>query len=90
MIESMEGLGYGKLWTLLIGYGELAGVLGLSAGVWIHQVKNISALWLFPFAVGALMVHFAHNDYKYFYAALFCCVSCMVLLATDKYFKVIL
>lgn len=90
MMDNMSAFGFGKIWTLLIGYGELIGVLGLIAGIWYHQIKNLSTLWLFPFAVGALMVHFAHHDYKYFYTALYCCISCMALLFTDKYFKLIL
>lgn len=90
MMESMDSLGFNKTWTLLIGYGELLGVIGLLAGLWYHEVKNASVLWLFPFAVGALMVHFAHQEYQYYYAALLGCISSIVLLATDKYFKIVL
>ncbi|MHB1148244.1 MAG: DoxX family protein [Lutibacter sp.] len=87
MMDNMKNFGFVKIWTLFIGYGELIGVLGLLVGIYIHQAKNISILWLFPFAVGALMVHFAHNDYKYFYTALYCCIACVVVLSTDKFFK---
>lgn len=90
MMESMSNLGFGKIWTLFIGYGELLGVIGLIIGFWLHQVKNISIIWLLPFAIGALMVHFAHNDYKYFYEALYCSVACIIILLTDKNFKIIL
>jgi len=89
MMDNMSNFGFGKIWTLCIGYGELLGVIGLIVGFWIHQVKNLSTLWLFPFAIGALITHFAHNDYEYFYTALFCCIACMVLLVTDKNFKII-
>lgn len=90
MMENMSNFGFGKIWTLFIGYGELLGVVGLVVGFWMHQVKNLSAIWLLPFAIGALMVHFAHNDYKYFYTALYCCIACIIVLVTDKNFKLIL
>ena len=90
MMENMSNFGFGKIWTLFIGYGELLGVIGLLVGFWMHKVKNLSTLWLLPFAIGALITHFAHNDYEYFYTALYCCIACMVLLVTDKNFKVIL
>ncbi|WP_242121588.1 DoxX family protein [Aestuariivivens sediminicola] len=90
MMENMSNFGFGKIWTLFIGYGEFLGVIGLVVGFWIHQVKNLSTLWLLPFAIGALITHFAHNDYEYFYTALYCCIAGMVVLATDKRFKVIL
>jgi RsiW-degrading membrane proteinase PrsW (M82 family) len=89
MMENMRDFGFGKIWTLFIGYGELLGVLGLIVGICHNQVKNLSTLWLFPFAIGALMVHFAYNDYKHFYTALFCCITCFVLLITDKNFKIV-
>lgn len=90
MMEGMEAFGFGKTWALFIGYGELLGVIGLIAGLWIHEVKNAAVLWLFPFAVGALMVHFAHHEYQYYFNALFGCIGSLILLATDKYFRVVL
>ena len=90
MMGNMNTFGFGKIWTLFIGYGELLGVIGLIVGFWMHQVKNLSSIWLLPFAIGALMVHFAHNDYKYFYTALYCCIACIIVLVTDKNFKIIL
>lgn len=90
MIQGMESLGFNTTWTMLIGYGELLGVTGLIAGLWYHPARNAAVLWLFPFAVGALMVHFAHHDYEHFYGALFGCVSSIVLLATDKRFRIAL
>lgn len=90
MMENMSNFGFGKIWTLFIGYGELLGVIGLIVGFWMHQVKNLSTLWLLPFAIGALITHFAHSDYEYYYTALYCCIACMVLLVTEKNFKVTL
>jgi hypothetical protein len=87
MMEGMQSFGFNKTWTLFIGYGELLGVIGLLVGIWYHEVKNLAVLWLFPFAVGALMVHFAHHEYEQFYGALFGCISSVVLLATDSHFK---
>jgi hypothetical protein len=88
MIKGMEALGFNKTWSLIIGYGELIGVIGLFTGLWIHGVKNASVIFLFPFAVGALMVHFAHAEYNHFYDALFCSFAAIVLLATDKHFRI--
>lgn len=90
MIDNMEYFGFGKTWTLFIGYGELLGLIGLIIGLWYHQIKNASIIWLFLFAVGALMVHFAHGDYVNFYGALFGCSAAVVLLVTDTHFKVTL
>ena len=87
MMVGMLSFGFDKTWTLLIGYGELLGVVGLLVGIWYHEVKNLAVLWLFPFAVGALMVHFAYHDYQTFYGALLGCIASVVLLATDKHFK---
>lgn len=90
MMTNMKNFGFGKVWTLLIGYGEVVGVAGLIVGLWMHEVKNLSTLWLFPFAVGALMVHFAHNDYKYYFTAFFSCIASVVLLLTAPHFHVII
>ena len=90
MVDSMASLGFGKSWTLLIGYAELLGWLALILGIWFHQLKNAAVLWLFPFAIGALMVHFAHHEYKHFYSALFGCICSVVLLLTNKHFRIIL
>lgn len=88
MMEGMNALGFNKTWTLAIGYGELIGVIGLLAGIWLHEVKNASVIYLFFFALGALMVHFAHHDYLDFYDALSGCISAFILLTTDKFFKI--
>jgi len=90
MMEGMLSLGFNKTWTIAIGIGELLGVVGLLAGLWIHEIKNASVLWLFLFATGALMVHFAHHDYQDFYDALWGCIAAVILLATDRNFKIIL
>jgi|SRR5690625_2455385 len=88
MMDDMQALGFNETWTLLIGYGELLGVIGLITGIWLHKIKNVAVIWLFPFAIGALMVHFSHHDYQYFYGALFGCISSVILLLTDKHFKI--
>ncbi|PRD47556.1 DoxX family protein [Sphingobacterium haloxyli] len=90
MMDGMMSFGFDKTWTLLIGYGELAGVLALIAGLWFHRIKNIAIIYLLFFAVGALMVHFAHREYQEFYGALFGCIAAFVLLTTDKHFKLVL
>jgi hypothetical protein len=87
MMKGMEAFGFGKTWTLLIGYAEVTGVVGLIVGLWIHEIRNASVIFLFLFSVGALMVHFAHRDYSDYYEALSGCMCAIVLLATDKFFK---
>jgi uncharacterized membrane protein YphA (DoxX/SURF4 family) len=88
MMAGMESFGFGEHWTLLIGYGELLGVAGLIAGFWYRPIKNAAVLWLFPFCVGALMVHFSHQDYQDHYDALFCCIASIMILVNDKMFKI--
>jgi glucan phosphoethanolaminetransferase (alkaline phosphatase superfamily) len=90
MVDSMQTLGFDLRWTLIIGYAELLGVIALIAGLWKHELKNAAVLWLFPFAVGALIAHFAHHDYQYYGNALAMCVLSVMLLATDKYFRIAL
>lgn len=88
MVQGMASFGFNRTWTILIGYGELLGVLGLLAGIWRNKLKNASALYLFPFSVGALMVHFSHKDYMDHYDALFSACALIVLLGTDKHFDI--
>ncbi len=90
MMNDMAHFGFNKTWTLVIGYGELIGVVGLIGGIWRHEIKNMATLWLFPFSIGALMVHFAHNDYEFFYTALYCSIACGVALFTEKHFKLVI
>lgn len=88
MVQGMASFGFNGTWNLLIGYGELLGVLGLLAGIWRNKLKNAAALFLFPFSVGALMVHFSHGDYWDFYDALFSACALIILLGTDNYFEI--
>ena len=90
MMEGMMDLGFNNTWTTFIGYGELLGVIGLLFGMYFHEIKNASVIWLFPFAIGALMVHFAHHEYIYFYDALFGCIAAVIILITDKHFSITL
>ena len=90
MITNMNHLGFNKVWTLAIGYAELLGLIGLIVGLWFHQVKNASVLWLFCFAIGALAAHLAHGDHIYFYGAIFGCITSLVLLITEAHFKLVL
>jgi uncharacterized membrane protein YphA (DoxX/SURF4 family) len=90
MMTSMLSLGFDKTWTIWIGIAETIGVIALLIGVWNHQIKNAAVLFLFPFAVGALIAHFAHSEYKHFYNALIACVLSLCLLITEKHFKLFL
>ncbi len=90
MMQNMQNLGFNKTWTILIGIGELIGVILLIIGLFKPQYKNLAVLFLFPFAVGAFTAHMAHQEYHHFYNALMMCILTVILLATDKNFKIIL
>lgn len=90
MMQSMESLGYNKVWTLAIGFAELAGVVLIVAGLFKPSLKTIGILLLFPFAIGAFASHMAHREYQHFYQSLIVCILSMVLLLTDKTFRITL
>ncbi len=90
MMQSMQSLGFNKTWTILIGIGELIGVVLLLIGLLKPQYKNLAILLLFPFAVGAFTAHMAHQEYHHFYNALVMCILTVILLATDKSFKILI
>ncbi len=90
MMENMQALGFNKMWTISIGLGELVGVLLIVTGIFAPRFKNAGILFLFPFAIGAFTTHMAYNEYHHFYNSLILCVLTVVLLATDKQFKMTL
>jgi len=90
MMQSMNSLGFNKTWTIFIGAAELFGVILLSIGLFKPQFKNAGILFLFPFAVGAFTAHMAHQEYRYFYNSLLMCILTVLILMTDKSFKITL
>ncbi|MDM1296363.1 DoxX family protein [Sphingobacterium sp. N143] len=88
MMQSMQSLGFNKSWTILIGIAELLGVLLLLLGLYKSQFKNLGILVLLPFAIGAFTAHMAHQEYEHFYSSLLMCILTLVLLATDKNFRI--
>lgn len=90
MMQSMESLGFNKNWTIVIGVLELIGVILIIVGIFKPQLKNMGILFLLPFAVGAFTAHMAHQEYQHFYNSLIMCVLTIVLLLTDKHFRIIL
>ncbi len=88
MMESMQSLGFNKTWTIMIGIAELIGVLLIVIGIFTPHVKNAGILFLFPFAIGAFTAHMAHQEYNHFYNSLLMCILTIILLATDKNFKI--
>jgi uncharacterized membrane protein YphA (DoxX/SURF4 family) len=89
-MQSMQSLGFNKTWTISIGVCELIGVILIVIGIFKPQVKNLGIIFLFPFAVGAFATHMAHNEYHYFYNSLIVCILTVLMLATDKTFKIFL
>lgn len=87
MMQSMQSLGFNKAWTIAIGIGELIGVSMILVGIFKPLLKNAGILWLFPFAVGAFTAHMAHNEYHHYFNALMMCILTVVLLGTDRRFK---
>jgi uncharacterized membrane protein YphA (DoxX/SURF4 family) len=90
MMKSMESLGFNKIWTIYIGIGEFIGVLLIVIGLFNPPIKTIGILLLFPFAVGAFTAHMAHHEYNHFYNSLIMCILTVLLLWSDKNFKIIL
>jgi uncharacterized membrane protein YphA (DoxX/SURF4 family) len=88
MMQSMKSLGFNTPSTILIGVLELLGVVLLVAGLFKPQFRNIAALYLFPFAIGAFTAHMAHNEYNHYYNSLLMCIISVVLLVLDKNFKI--
>lgn len=90
MMQSMLSLGFTKTWTIAIGILELFGVILIVIGIFQPQYKNAGILFLFPFAIGAFTTHMAHQEYSHYYNSLIVCVLTILLLATDKTFRIIL
>jgi len=89
MMQGMEAIGFGKTGTILIGWAEIIGVLGLLAGVFYPPVKPLAVLWLWPFAIGAFVVHLSyHHPFSEYRNALLVTVIPLLLLATDKHFSI--
>ncbi|MCQ9637363.1 DoxX family protein [Chryseobacterium sp. WG14] len=88
MMQSMKSLGFNIPSTILIGVLELLGVVMLVVGLFKPQFRNIAALYLFPFAIGAFTAHMAHNEYNHYYSSLLMCMISVVLLVLDKNFKI--
>lgn len=88
MMQSMQSLGFNKTWTILIGAGELLGVILIVIGIFKPQFKTMGIILLFPFAVGAFTAHMAHQEYHHFHNSLIMCILTVILLVTDKYFKI--
>lgn len=89
MMEGMAALGFGREATLLIGWAEVAGVLGLLAGWFLPGTRSAAVLWLLPFGIGAFAVHMAHHDgFADYKESLLVCILAPVVLLTDRYFRV--
>jgi uncharacterized membrane protein YphA (DoxX/SURF4 family) len=88
MMDSMLSLGFNKSWTIVIGIAETLGVLAVVLGLFYPRLKIIGILFLMPFAIGAFTAHMAHQEYHHFYHSLYVCILTVLLLWTDRYFKV--
>lgn len=87
MVAGMGKMGFNVFWTNVIGWAEGIGVVGLIVGFWKPMIKNLSVLWLFPFAIAAFTAHMAHREYIHFYNSLIVMLLSYILLLTDKHFR---
>lgn len=87
MMNSMQSLGFNRAWTLVIGYAEVLGVLGIVAGLFIPHLKNASVLYLWPFAIAAFATHMAHHEFSHYFNSLAVTVLPVLILCTDKQFR---
>ena len=91
MMEGMSILGFDKHRTSIIGWLEVFGVVGIVIGLWFPAVKNLAVLFLIPFGIGALTMHIAHQDgFADYYESFFVCVLSIIILLTDRHFKIII
>lgn len=91
MMQGMQSMGFGKTATLIIGWAETIGVIALILGIFIPVVKPVAAIWLWPFAIGALTTHFSyHHGLSDYCNALLVCIFPALLLATDNHFRITL
>lgn len=91
MMQGMQSMGFGTMATLLIGYAEVIGVVGLIVGIFIPPFKIVSVLWLWPFAIGALVAHFSHqHPFPEYLNAMLVCIMPLIILTTDKHFRIII
>jgi len=89
MMEGMASMGFGEEWTLVIGWAELIGFLGLLASLYYPPCRSMAVLWLWPFAIGAFTVHMSyHHTFGHYLNSLLVCVLPVLLLCTDRYFRI--
>lgn len=81
-------MGFDKTWTIAIGIAEIIGVLLVIAGLYKSQLRTLGILLLFPFAIGALTTHMAHQEYYHFYNSLIMCFLSFILLCLDERIKI--
>ena len=91
MMSGMKSMGFDETATGIIGWAEMIGVAALITGIFIPKVKPIAVIWLWPFAIGALTTHFSyHHQFPEYLSALLVSVLPVVLLGTDKHFRVVI
>lgn len=91
MMEAMASIGFDENWTLLIGLAEVLGVVAILIGIYYPAVKNIAVIFLFPFAIGAFTVHMSYqHGFAAYWQSLVVCIMVILILWTDKKFRLIL
>lgn len=84
MMENMQLLGFNTTWTLAIGAAETIGAVMVLVGVFKPQFRTLGILLLFPFMIGALTAHMAHQEYHHYYNSLAMCFLSVILLFLDN------
>lgn len=91
MMSGMASMGFDKNATLIVGWIEFVGVLGLLVGIFVPPIKNAAILFLLPFAIGAFTAHMSyHHTFDHYRNSLIVCVLPLLLLYTDEKFKLVL
>jgi uncharacterized membrane protein YphA (DoxX/SURF4 family) len=88
MVEGMRQIGFGIQPTLIIGWAEVLGLVGLIAGIWFPAVKLVSILLLWIFSISALAIHISyHHPIEELKEALIVTILPLLILATDRHIK---
>ncbi|MDO9174776.1 MAG: DoxX family protein, partial [Actinomycetota bacterium] len=80
LIESLTGLGVPMSWIPRLAAAELAGAVGLVAGLWVAPLGIAAAAGLVAYFVGAVVTHVKADDREVFPASVLALVSIAALV----------
>lgn len=80
LVESLTGLGVPMSWLPRLAAAELAGAVGLVAGLWVAPLGIAAALGLVAYFVGAIITHVKADDRDLIAPAVLALVSVAALV----------